>query len=740
MKTLKLIPKPLFWILLLTVCQSINAQPYFQSGQDPRPISKAWEKKEQLSDEFGGSTLDLNKWKNTDAARWIGRAPGLFKANTVSVGNGDMRITNYKLSSPEVVSGSTFTHACGHVISQEKATVGDYIECRMKANKTFMSSTFWLINYRNEGTGCDQRVTELDIQECVGHINSSASWTQSFNQSMHSNTHSRNVQCSTPVGSKGNDVAMSGKVYEDYHVYGAWWKSPTEILFFLDGKYQYTVTPIAQFNLDMYIKLVTETYDWNPVPADGGMTGSWDDRTTKYDWVRTWKLIDTPQVVESVQFNNVPTQIPSQSSYTLNVDYVAGQSRDIVVQFWNETSWMAGATKTVGAGAGSTTITISLANAPADGTGYKWKLDIRPIGSTWVESIDTDQINNITVLTLTDNITNNAPSAVFSQTSYTIDIDYTAASDRDIVVEFWSSANWLGSTTKTVSAGTGSTPITINLPTAPSPGTGYTFKSSIRPVGGNWTTSFQNSNVTNVTVTSQQLIANGEYEIRNIANEKNLAATYAEGWKAVDVNPGNWLDQRWWVTHLGNDIYELKLAANWDGTKYLEVPYAACANGTLASTYSQATDTHQKWKIEKAGNQYMIKPTHCLDQALDVRPSDQYIHTWSANSINNNQLWRFIPSTLGSSSKSTELPGSNNDANGITLYPNPATNGEVTLSIDNDEPVDIYISDINGNMILSRRNVKHKLHISVSDLMGSGVYVVRIQNNDYTKISKLVIH
>ncbi|MEL7341016.1 MAG: hypothetical protein AAGM67_11050, partial [Bacteroidota bacterium] len=88
-------------------------------------------------------------------------------------------------------------------------------------------------------------------------------------------------------------ILTAGKVWDDYHVYGAWWKSPTEVQFFLDGEHVYTVTPVADFDLPMYIKLVTETYDWNPVPADGGMTGSWEERTTYYDWVRTWKL-DVP--------------------------------------------------------------------------------------------------------------------------------------------------------------------------------------------------------------------------------------------------------------------------------------------------------------------------------------------------------------------------------------------------------------------------------------------------------------
>ncbi|GAL80636.1 hypothetical protein JCM19274_1262 [Algibacter lectus] len=40
----------------------------------------------------------------------------------------------------------------------------------------------------------------------------------------------------------------------------------------------------------MYLRMVVETYNWNPVPEDGGMTGSKEDRTTTYNWVRSWTL------------------------------------------------------------------------------------------------------------------------------------------------------------------------------------------------------------------------------------------------------------------------------------------------------------------------------------------------------------------------------------------------------------------------------------------------------------------
>lgn len=265
--------------------------PYFLEGENSIAANLEWSRVEVLSDEFNAPTFDDSKWQNTDATRWIGRPPGIFKKNTVAQSDGTLQLTVYQLDTPEVVNGNTFTHAGTNITSWKRADVGMYFETRMKANKTFMSSTFWLINKHGEFEGCDDRVAELDIQECVGEVTNTAAWAQSFDQAMHSNTHSRNVTCEeTPTGSKGGDKKTTKKVWEAYHVYGAWWKSPKEIIFYLDGKEVYTVVPVVDFDLEMYVRLVTETYDWNKAPVDGGMTGSKEERTTYYDWVRTWEL------------------------------------------------------------------------------------------------------------------------------------------------------------------------------------------------------------------------------------------------------------------------------------------------------------------------------------------------------------------------------------------------------------------------------------------------------------------
>ncbi|WP_366182585.1 family 16 glycosylhydrolase [Flavobacterium ovatum] len=285
--------KPLTLLFLMGLCTTINAQkgPQFKNNQDPKPTEAKWKLVKNMSDEFDGEILDKTKWLPT-AKGWIGRAPGLFVDKTIQVTNGSLQITNSKLPEPVVEKGKTFTHAGGLVASVEGRTYG-YYECEMKASNTFMSSTFWLINERGNETGCDKRTTELDIQECIGQITCDKVWCQATDKSMGSNLHSRGIQpgCdikTASIGAKGN--LEKGKVYDDFHTYGVWWKDKNEVQFFLDGKLVKKVIPPADFNIPMHLRMVTETYDWNPVPADGGMNGSVAERTTTYNWIRTWEL------------------------------------------------------------------------------------------------------------------------------------------------------------------------------------------------------------------------------------------------------------------------------------------------------------------------------------------------------------------------------------------------------------------------------------------------------------------
>ncbi|MBK1834702.1 family 16 glycosylhydrolase [Roseibacillus ishigakijimensis] len=281
--------------LLLASALLLSAQapsgPTFLAGMDPKPEGKKWVPVEEMSDEFQGTKLDLTKWQSEpvgDGWNWIGRPPGLFRAENVVVKDGRMNVTVSKLPEAMTLKGSTYTHQGAIVRSRHPGQKGWYFEARMKANQTAMSSTFWLMSKGN----LPKRL-ELDIQECVGRTSElTHGFAKKWDQIFHSNLIHRTSRNNPEQVQRQGSVPTETKNWERFYVYGAWWKSEEEVQFFLDGKYVYSITPSVSWDVPGYIQMAIETYDWNPIPPDGGLveSGNWEQRTTKYDWVRVWRL------------------------------------------------------------------------------------------------------------------------------------------------------------------------------------------------------------------------------------------------------------------------------------------------------------------------------------------------------------------------------------------------------------------------------------------------------------------
>ncbi len=272
-------------------------KPYFIGG-DPTPAGKKWTSVAELSDEFNTDIFDDSKWfrdPSQDQFGWYGREPALFQPDNVSVGDGSLNVTVKKLQTPINVNGRNWTHGGAILRSKAKAIPGYYYEARMKANETVMSSTFWIAFPQNCNSG-PVRKLELDIQECVGRTHSGTDvWAKKWDNIYHSNAwrHARPCDIDTSVQSPGKKD-LDEKNHSRYFVYGCWWKSPTEILFYLDGEYVYTINPSTDFDLEGHITMAMETYDWNPIQPENDLTatGTEEQRTTKYDWVRSWELQD----------------------------------------------------------------------------------------------------------------------------------------------------------------------------------------------------------------------------------------------------------------------------------------------------------------------------------------------------------------------------------------------------------------------------------------------------------------
>ncbi len=222
---------------------------------------------------------------------------------------------------------------------------------------------------------------------------------------------------------------------------------------------------------------------------------------------------------------------------------------------------------------------------------------------------------------------------------------------------------------------------------------------------------------------SGQLIANGLYRLTNPRLNQSLLARALENHDARLVNTGNFADQQWRFNHLGNNVYTIKN----NGTgRYLEVQSAQCFNGGNVKTWTNFSGDHKKWKVEKNGSVYMLKPTHCLSRALDVAAGqrDGQIHIWAANTNNNNQKWNIV--RLGNK-ELTDLESE------ISIYPNPVLSGS-TLNIEGlKEGSSVTIFNSAGQQVKQIYAGGESIEVEISD-MAPGVYFIQIDKNEVLKL------
>ncbi|WP_158968534.1 dockerin type I domain-containing protein [Paraglaciecola sp. L3A3] len=339
---------------------AVTDTPFFQGAQTPVFAGMNWLKIDNMSDEFEGSNVNTDKWQVEPIGNgwlWNGRPPGLFTTDTVSINDDKLKITVEELEggpqwldTPYKDADGNFKQAYfkykGAIVRSIFPTsaptdgVSYYYEAKMKANQTEMSSTFWLMSKNSD---CNT-MFEIDIQETIGKVNEglTAAWAMDWEHIYHSNMFHRQTICNEENRSQNSVMVPAGKKTTDrYYVYGAHWKSQNEIDFYLDGKLVYSLVHPVAFNQEMWIQMAIETYDWNPVPEDGGMVkaGTEEQRTTSYEYVRTFKLLcegcvdEEPEpepVAPSLSFDNDAkyrnvTHLTTQPmNVTLNVEAGTG--------------------------------------------------------------------------------------------------------------------------------------------------------------------------------------------------------------------------------------------------------------------------------------------------------------------------------------------------------------------------------------------------------------------------------
>ena len=323
-------------VLLVSLGATITAKP-------PKPPKGyRWVLNTQFSDEFNGNELDKNKWMNQFNGGWLGRPPAWFNPDAVWVEDGLLKIRSGALTSPRG-RNNEYTMYGGAVSSVSKEAHFGYYECKAKASKIAMSTTFWMSNDKvpfteNDDCKTDSYSQELDIQEGIG----GCTVNQKFINGMNCNTHFRYVKCGERKEtfiSKGSGTTLKSEVSDEYHIYAAWWKNPNEVLFYANNELFDTVhvrTDVSEkpFDRPMQINMVTETYDWQPAPSVDDLEND-AINTASYDWVRSYELVPINKKVKSkhstVLYDNVCTSQLKRNSSKVELNYTYQLNEDCLM-------------------------------------------------------------------------------------------------------------------------------------------------------------------------------------------------------------------------------------------------------------------------------------------------------------------------------------------------------------------------------------------------------------------------
>ncbi|KPZ70652.1 Extracellular agarase precursor [Shewanella sp. P1-14-1] len=258
-----------------------------------------WQLNEQYSDSFNyqGKNATFNsKWNDTYFNNWEG--PGLtrWSQNESWVSDGNLIISASR-KAPNLVNAGVIT-------SKTKVKYPIFLEANIKVSNLELSSNFWLLSENDE--------REIDILEVYG--GSRETW---FTQNMSTNFHVFLRNSDNSIRSDFNDQTHNTPTWgnywrEGFHRFGAYWKSPTDVTFYIDGqetpqgswaevvmkdkdytgaimdKYQYTM------NEEMFIILDTEDHSWRSEAGNVATDADLADQSKNkmyVDWIRVYQPV-----------------------------------------------------------------------------------------------------------------------------------------------------------------------------------------------------------------------------------------------------------------------------------------------------------------------------------------------------------------------------------------------------------------------------------------------------------------
>lgn len=282
--------------------------PFFCEAQDwadlPIPADpgegKVWALQKDFSNDFSssGKSDDFHaNWKDTYWNKWTG--PGLthWMQEESDIAKGQLIISASRRAGTDKVN-------CGVVTSKGTVLYPLYTEARIKVSQLELSSNFWLLSTDNR--------REIDVLEIYGGA-ANPYFARNMSTNFHVFIRSQEKGISSDFNYQ-NHVTLPDSAFwrDDYHTFGVYWKSPTEVFFYIDGEQlpagswkqaemfdkDYTRTKMdkTKYQMDrpMHLILDTEDHHWRSVK---GIVASDEDladpaKNKMYvDWIRTYKPV-----------------------------------------------------------------------------------------------------------------------------------------------------------------------------------------------------------------------------------------------------------------------------------------------------------------------------------------------------------------------------------------------------------------------------------------------------------------
>lgn len=232
----------------------------------PAGSGDGWQVIPQLTDEFEGTAIDSTKWWNYNPG-WLGREPGYFSPNNVTVSDGKLHLTARVESLPNLPAGyHTYTTAA---VKGKTLVKYGYFEIRCRPMKSKASSAFWFYQHT------PQEWTEIDVFEVCG---AGGSWNNTYNMNVHhfyspaSNTYFNNSQTWRPP------FVMA----DEYHVYALEWNKDV-IRWWVDGVVMRQLNN-THWHQPLHMNFDSETFPtWFGLPDPATLPS-----TFSIDYVRSW--------------------------------------------------------------------------------------------------------------------------------------------------------------------------------------------------------------------------------------------------------------------------------------------------------------------------------------------------------------------------------------------------------------------------------------------------------------------